>query len=157
MGKLIDTVLSSRKSTTSEKAEIIHISLKGKELGSNSFVGIIRVISLCTSVWNSTTALWIGMAIPHLCGIMAKGMISTMQKHWRKFASLQTLISASVSICSWMKALPHTPKTVIRQTERYSMKTTGHYYRSRKEYEQRTGKSSKYIQNNPCINAYSSY
>ena len=31
------------------------------------------------------------------------------------------------------------------------MKTTGHYYRSRKEYEQRTGKSSKYIQNNPCI------
>lgn len=33
MGKLIDTVLSSRKSTTSEKAEIIHISLKGKELG----------------------------------------------------------------------------------------------------------------------------
>ena len=36
MGKLIDTVLSSGKSTTSEKAEIIHISLKGKELGSNS-------------------------------------------------------------------------------------------------------------------------
>ena len=31
------------------------------------------------------------------------------------------------------------------------MKTTGHYYRSRKEYEQRTGKSSKYIQNNPSI------
>lgn len=30
------------------------------------------------------------------------------------------------------------------------MKTTGHYYRSRKEYEQRTGKSAKYIQN-PCI------
>lgn len=30
MGKLIDTVLSSGKSTTSEKAEIIHISLKGK-------------------------------------------------------------------------------------------------------------------------------
>lgn len=31
MGKLIDTVLSSGKSTTSEKAEIIHISLKGKK------------------------------------------------------------------------------------------------------------------------------
>lgn len=31
------------------------------------------------------------------------------------------------------------------------MKTTGHYYRSRKEYEQRTGNSAKYIQNNPCI------
>lgn len=41
MGKLIDTVLSSGKSTTSEKAEIIHISLKGKELGSNSFVGML--------------------------------------------------------------------------------------------------------------------
>lgn len=38
MGKLIDTVLSSGKSTTSEKAEIIHISLKGKELGSNSLL-----------------------------------------------------------------------------------------------------------------------
>ena len=41
MGKLIDTVLSSGKSTTSEKAEIIRISLKGKELGSNSFVGML--------------------------------------------------------------------------------------------------------------------
>lgn len=41
MGKLIDKVLSSGKSTTSEKAEIIHISLKGKELGSNSFVGML--------------------------------------------------------------------------------------------------------------------
>lgn len=41
MGKLIDTVLSSGKSTTPEEAEIIHISLKGKELGSNSFVGML--------------------------------------------------------------------------------------------------------------------
>lgn len=31
------------------------------------------------------------------------------------------------------------------------MKTTGHYYRSRKEYEYKTGKSGKYIKNNPCI------
>ena len=31
------------------------------------------------------------------------------------------------------------------------MKTTGHYYHSRKEYEQRTGKSGKFIQNNPSF------
>lgn len=31
------------------------------------------------------------------------------------------------------------------------MKTTEHYYHSRKEYEQRTGKSGKYIQNNPSF------
>ncbi len=31
------------------------------------------------------------------------------------------------------------------------MKTIGHYYRSRKEYEYKTGKSGKYIKNNPCI------
>ena len=31
------------------------------------------------------------------------------------------------------------------------MKTIGHYYRSRKEYDYKTGKSGKYIKNNPCI------
>lgn len=55
MGKLIDTVLSSGKSATSEKAEIIHISLKGKELGSNSFVGmLLKQVALLKNMQSST-------------------------------------------------------------------------------------------------------
>lgn len=31
------------------------------------------------------------------------------------------------------------------------MRTTGHYYRSSKEYERMTGRSSSYVKNDPCI------